>query len=105
MNENLIVEDNTIYEIDPECLKKKRKCQGETGEKVETQVKIRIRCLLNLCFTEYMTNFNGILSAKKGLPYVTVLFLRLENTGLTSSRIHSHFRLCRYRSRCHSSRE
>ena len=34
MNENLIVEDNTIYEIDPECLKKKRKCQGETGEKV-----------------------------------------------------------------------
>ena len=23
MNENLIVEDNTIYEIDPECLKKK----------------------------------------------------------------------------------
>ena len=36
MNENLIVEDNTIYEIDPECLKKKRKCQGETGEKVET---------------------------------------------------------------------
>ena len=25
MNENLIVEDNTIYEIDPECLKKKRK--------------------------------------------------------------------------------
>lgn len=33
MNENLIVEDNTIYEIDPECLKKKRKCQGETGEK------------------------------------------------------------------------
>ena len=31
MNENLIVEDNTIYEIDPECLKKKRKCQGETG--------------------------------------------------------------------------
>ena len=115
MNENLIVEDNTIYEIDPECLKKKRKCQGETGEKVETentkidkiviQVKIRIRCLLNLCFTDYMTNFNGILSAKKGLPYVTVLFLRLENTGLTSSRIHSHFRLCRYRSRCHSSRE
>ena len=37
MNENLIVEDNTIYEIDPECLKKKRKCQGETGEKVETE--------------------------------------------------------------------
>ena len=31
MNENLIVE------IDPECLKKKRKCQGETGEKVETE--------------------------------------------------------------------
>ena len=24
MNENLIVEDNTIYEIDPECLKKNR---------------------------------------------------------------------------------
>ena len=37
MNENLIVEDNTIYEIDPECLKKKRKCQGETGEKGETE--------------------------------------------------------------------
>lgn len=37
MNENLIVEDKTIYEIDPECLKKKRKCQGETGEKVETE--------------------------------------------------------------------
>ena len=35
MNENLIVEDNTIYEIDPECLKKKS--QGETGEKVETE--------------------------------------------------------------------
>ena len=27
MNENLIVEDNTIYEIDPECLKKKREQQ------------------------------------------------------------------------------
>lgn len=121
MNENLIVEDNTIYEIDPECLKKKesvrekrakkwkqktlksKKCKGEI-DKIVIQVKIRIRCLLNLCFTDYMTNFNGILSAK-GLPYVTVLFLRLENTGLTSSRIHSHFRLCRYRSRCHSSRE
>lgn len=37
MNENLIVEDNTIYEIDPECLKKKRKCQGETGEKWKTE--------------------------------------------------------------------
>lgn len=24
MNENLIVEDDTIYELDPECLKKKR---------------------------------------------------------------------------------
>lgn len=33
MNENLIVEDNTIYEIDPECLKKKRQCQGEQKEK------------------------------------------------------------------------
>lgn len=27
MNENLIVEDNTIYEIDPECLRKKRERQ------------------------------------------------------------------------------
>ena len=97
MNENLIVEDNTIYEIDPECLKKKRKCQGETGEKVETENTKKQKM--------QRRNFNGILSAKKGLPYVTVLFLRLENTGLTSSRIHSHFRLCRYRSRCHSSRE
>lgn len=37
MNENLIVEDNTIYEIDPECLKKKRQHQGEQGEKVEVE--------------------------------------------------------------------
>lgn len=29
MNENLIVEGNTIYEIDPECLKKKREQQGK----------------------------------------------------------------------------
>lgn len=29
MNENLIVEDNTIYEIDPECLRKKREQQGK----------------------------------------------------------------------------
>lgn len=29
MNENLIVEDNTIYEIDPECLRKKREWQGK----------------------------------------------------------------------------
>ena len=39
MNENLIVEDNTIYEIDPECLKKKRKCKGEI-DKIVIQVKI-----------------------------------------------------------------
>lgn len=34
MNENLIVEDNTIYEIDPECLRKKREQQGKR-EKTE----------------------------------------------------------------------
>ena len=34
MNENLIVEDNTIYEIDPECLKKKYE-QQEKKEKEE----------------------------------------------------------------------
>lgn len=34
MNENLIVEDNTIYEIDPECLKKKYEKQ-EKKEKEE----------------------------------------------------------------------
>ncbi len=28
MNENLIVEDNTIYEIDPECLRRKREQQS-----------------------------------------------------------------------------
>lgn len=33
MNENLIVEDNTIYEIDPECLKKKKKVSGRNGRK------------------------------------------------------------------------
>lgn len=32
MNENLIVDGNTIYEIDPECLKKKREQQGKTEE-------------------------------------------------------------------------
>lgn len=32
MNENLIVEDNTIYEIDPECLKKKREQQEVTQD-------------------------------------------------------------------------
>ena len=40
MNENLIVEDNTIYEIDPECLKKKRnggRSHVSIGEKVETE--------------------------------------------------------------------
>lgn len=36
MNENLIVDGNTIYEIDPECLKKKRK-QKETIEKEENK--------------------------------------------------------------------
>ena len=50
MNENLIVEDNTIYEIDPECLKKRakkwkqktlksKKCKGEI-DKIVIQVKI-----------------------------------------------------------------
>lgn len=33
MNENLIVEDNTIYEIDPECLRKKREQQKEREKK------------------------------------------------------------------------
>ena len=33
MNENLIVDGNTIYEIDPECLKKKR----EQQEKIEKE--------------------------------------------------------------------
>lgn len=37
MNENLIVEDNTIYEIDPEGLRKKRKCREKRAEKVETE--------------------------------------------------------------------
>ena len=36
MNENLIVEDNTIYEIDPECLKKKYEQQKEK-EKMEEE--------------------------------------------------------------------
>ena len=54
MNENLIVEDNTIYEIDPECLKKKRKCQGETGEKVETENTNNKKC--NLTFCRYNTD-------------------------------------------------
>lgn len=31
-NQNLIVDGNTIYEIDPECLKKKRKQQEERKE-------------------------------------------------------------------------
>ena len=33
-NQNLIVDRNTIYEIDPECLKRKRK-QQEEREKTE----------------------------------------------------------------------
>ena len=37
MNENLIVEDNTIYEIDPECLKKKR--EQEARKKSEEKLK------------------------------------------------------------------
>ena len=37
MNENLIVEDNTIYEIDPECLKKKR--EREARKKSEEKLK------------------------------------------------------------------
>lgn len=32
-NENLIVDGNTIYEIDPECLRKKRIQQEEKKEK------------------------------------------------------------------------
>lgn len=40
MNENLIVEDNTIYEIDPECLKKKRERQ-EREERQRREGKIR----------------------------------------------------------------
>ena len=32
MNENLIVEDNTIYEIDPECLKRKTRAGGKKKE-------------------------------------------------------------------------
>ena len=32
-NQNLIVEENTIYEIDPECLKKKREQQEEKETK------------------------------------------------------------------------
>lgn len=31
-NQNLIVDGNTIYEIDPECLKRKRKQQEEREE-------------------------------------------------------------------------
>ena len=37
MNENLIVEDNTIYEIDPECLKKKYEQQKEQEKKEEEE--------------------------------------------------------------------
>lgn len=37
MNENLIVEDNTINEIDPECLKKKR--EQEARKKSEEKLK------------------------------------------------------------------
>lgn len=29
MNENLIVDGNTIYEIDPECIRKKREQKGK----------------------------------------------------------------------------
>lgn len=32
MNENLIVDDNTIYEIDPECMRKKREQQRKQEE-------------------------------------------------------------------------
>lgn len=39
MNENLIVEDNTIYEIDPECLKKKRKQQVKEETEKEDENK------------------------------------------------------------------
>ena len=35
MNENLIVEDNTIYEIDPECLKKKREREARKKNDAE----------------------------------------------------------------------
>lgn len=40
MNENLIVEDNTIYEIDPECLRKKRERQErETNQDDKKEIK------------------------------------------------------------------
>ena len=35
MNENLILEENTIYEIDPECLRKKREQQEKEKAKEE----------------------------------------------------------------------
>lgn len=47
MNENLIVEDNTIYEIDPECLRKKRE-QQEKRKKTEN----------NKCLKEKTENKN-----------------------------------------------
>ena len=34
-NQNLIVDGNTIYEIDPECLKRKRKQQEEQEKKAK----------------------------------------------------------------------
>lgn len=34
-NQNLIVDENTIYEIDPECLKKKREQQEEKNEETK----------------------------------------------------------------------
>ena len=42
MNENLIVEDNTIYEIDPECLKKKREREArkKSEEKLKNDAKV-----------------------------------------------------------------
>lgn len=38
MNENLIVEDNTIYEIDPECLKKKYEKQEKKEKKEKEEI-------------------------------------------------------------------
>ena len=47
MNENLIVEDNTIYEIDPECLKKKR--EQEARKKSEEKLKNDAEYRKNYC--------------------------------------------------------
>ena len=43
MNENLIVEDNTIYEIDTECLKRKREREARKNreEKLKNDAEYR----------------------------------------------------------------